>query len=174
MRHPMDLRLVIMTAACLGAAICALAPFPAHAREDLGMYGEWGTFRDRQTPRCYAIAMAEPSKLQRDYQPYAAIGTWPKRGVRNQLHLRVSRKLAKGERIVLKVGDHRFTLTGGGGDAWAKDKKMNAAIIARMRSAESMTVYARGANGKRFSNTWQLDGAASAIDAASLGCAKLR
>ncbi len=76
--------------------------------------------------------------------------------------------------ITLNVGGQHWQLTGGGGDAWPLDDRQNAAIIAAMRSASSMTVSARDAKGGRFSNTWQLSGAASAIDAALLGCARLR
>jgi len=168
------LRIAMRTGVGFAGIVAALAAMPADARENLGMYSSWGAFRDPDVPRCYAIGMPIPSKLKRDYQPYATIGTWPKRGLRNQVHFRLSRKLAEGARIVLNVGNERFLLTGGGGDAWAKDKTNNAAIVAKMRSANSMTVYALGANGKRFSNTWELAGVASAIDAASLGCARLR
>ncbi|MDE8651567.1 hypothetical protein PYV00_07520 [Novosphingobium sp. H3SJ31-1] len=147
---------------------------PAQARESLGMYGQWGAFRDPAVPRCYAIAMAEPSTLARDYQPYAAIGTWPRRGARNQVHFRVSRKLAAHARIVLTIADQRYPLSGGGGDAWAPDDRANAAIVAAMRSAPAMTVSATDARGRRFSNTWPLPGAASAMDAASVGCARVR
>lgn len=150
-----------------------LAP-AAQARESLGLYGTWGAFRDPLIPRCYAIAMAEPSTMQRDYQPFAAIGTWPRRGARNQVHLRLSRKLDPKATITLRVGDRRFVLTGGGGDAWPRGDADNAAIIAAMRSAPRMTVNARDARGRGFANTWPLPGAASAIDAALIGCARLR
>jgi hypothetical protein len=146
---------------------------PALGRDPLGVFGNWAAFRDPAVPRCYAIAMAAPSSLQREYQPYASIGTWPKRGVRGQVHLRVSRQLANSTPIVLNVGGQRFQLTGGGGDAWAADKRMDAAIVAAMRSAASMTVNARGADGRGFSNTWDLGGAATAMDAASVGCARI-
>jgi hypothetical protein len=147
---------------------------PAFGRDPLGVFGNWAAFRDPAVPRCYAIAMAAPSSLQREYQPFASIGTWPKRGVRGQVHLRVSRQLASSAPIVLNVGGQRFQLTGGGGDAWAADKRMDAAIVAAMRSAGSMTVSARGADGRGFSNTWDLEGAATAMDAASVGCARIR
>lgn len=161
--------------AALFAALCAVLPaMPAAARESLGMYNAWGAFRDPQVPRCYAIAMAAPSTLRRDYQPFATVGTWPRRGVRNQVHLRLSRKMAEGARIVLRIGGKSFRLTGGGGDAWAANRTMNAQIIAAMRSARQMTVHSRDASGKGFSNTWQLAGAASAMDAASIGCARVR
>lgn len=143
---------------------------PAAARDSLGMFSTWGAFRDPAVPRCYAIAMAEPSTKQRDYQPYASIGTWPRREVRGQVHLRLSRKLQPGARIVLTVGRERFVLNGGGGDAWAADRRMDAAIVAAMRSANAMTVSARDAKGGGFSNTWPLAGAATAMDAAAIGC----
>jgi hypothetical protein len=155
--------------------LCAvLLAVPAMARDSLGVFGEWAAFRDPAVPRCYAIAMAAPSTKQRDYQPYASIGTWPKKQLRGQVHFRLSRKLQPGAPIILSLGGERFQLTGGGGDAWAADRRMDAAIVAKMRSASEMTVSARGADGRGFSNTWQLSGAATAMDAATVGCAQVR
>ena len=152
----------------------AIAATPAFPRDSLGVFSEWGAFRDAAVPRCYAIAKAEPSRLQRDFDPYASVGTWPRRKVRNQLHLRLSRKTAPNSAITLKIGSRSFTLTGSGGNAWAKDRAMDAAIVAAMRSATSMTVSARGADGRGFSNTYPLAGAATAMDAATVGCARIR
>lgn len=163
-----------MMRTALGVALALLAAIPAQARDGLGTFGSWGAFRDPAVPRCYAIAMARPSTQQRDFQPYATVGTWPRRDVRNQLHLRLSRRLAPDARIVLTIGRERFALVGGGADAWAADRRMDAAIAAAIRSAESMTVNARDVRGRGFSNTWPLAGAATAIDAAALGCARLR
>ncbi len=158
------------------AAILALATLasPALARDALGMFGEWAAFRDPAVPRCYAIAKAAPSTLQRDYQPYADVAYWPRQGVRGQVHFRLSRKLAADAKITLSIGGQKIPLTGGGGDAWAVDKRGDAAIVAAMRSAREMTVSARDARGRGFSNTWQLAGAATAMDAAAVGCAAIR
>ena len=154
--------------------LLALACAPASARDSLGMFGTWGAFRDPAVPRCYAIAMAEPSTRERTYRPYAAVGTWPGRGVRGQLHLRLSRAIAPGSRAVLALGGQRFTLSAGGGDAWTIDKRMDAAVIAAMRSAGAMSVSARDTAGRGFSNTYPLAGAATAMDAAAVGCAPSR
>lgn len=147
---------------------------PALARDALGIFGAWGAFRDPAASRCYAIAMAAPSQRARDYQPYADVAWWPKQGIRGQFHMRLSRKLQSGAPIVLSIGNTRFTLVGGGGDAWAADKRMDAAVIAAMRSASEMTVNARGSDGTGFSNSYKLDGAATAMDAAAVGCAAIR
>ena len=149
-----------------------IATTPAFARDSLGTFGTWGAFRDPAVPRCYAIAMAQPSTVAREYQPFATVGTWPGRSVRGQVHFRLSRQVQPGTRIVLSMAGRRFELAGGGGDAWAADQRMDAAIVAGMRSARSMTVSARDAAGRGFTNTWPLAGAATAMDAATIGCAR--
>lgn len=162
-------RCMLLSVALAGAVAAA----PLAAKDSLGMFSDWGAFRDPSVPRCYAIAMAEPNKRERDYQPYATIGTWPRRALRNQFHIRLSRKVAQGAAIRLVVGNRRFELTGGGGDAWAKDKTMDAAITSAMRSATTMTVSSRDSAGRLFTDEYKLDGAATAMDAATVGCARL-
>ncbi len=147
---------------------------PAIARDSLGMFSGWAAFRDPAAPRCYAIAMAAPSTMQRDYQPYADVAWWPRQGVRGQVHFRLSRKLQPNAAISLSIGGQRIPLVGGGGDAWAADKRSDAAIMAAMRVAKDMTVSARDAGGRGFTNRYDLSGAATAMDAAAVGCAELR
>ena len=144
---------------------------PLAAKDSLGVFGEWGAFRDPQTPRCYAIA-APDSEVRS--QAFASVGTWPKRGVRGQVHIRLSRTPARASNISLAIGGERFQLTGGGGDAWAQDRRMDAAIIAAMRSADSMSVRAIDRSGRRFTDRYSLEGAATAMDAATVGCARIR
>ncbi len=155
-------------------AVLVLVAAPVLARESLGMFGAWATFRDSAVPRCYAIAKAAPSSMRREYQPYADVAFWPRLQVRGQVHFRLSRKLAGSTPIRLSIGDQRLSLVGGGGDAWAADKRMDAVIVAAMRSATEMTVTARDAAGNGFTNTWGLTGAATAMDAAMVGCAGAR
>ncbi|MFA9200574.1 MAG: hypothetical protein ACEQR8_05215 [Cypionkella sp.] len=157
----------------VGLALLASA-MPAAAKDSLGVFGNWGAFRDPGAARCYAIALPEPSRAQRDYRAYASVGTWPRRGVRGQVHFRLSRKLAAEPGIALAVGGQRFTLVGGGGDAWARDRAMDAAIVAAMRSAGALSISARDARGRRFTDRYALAGAATALDAAAVGCARMR
>jgi hypothetical protein len=147
---------------------------PLAAKDSLGVFSGWAAFRDAQVPRCYAIAKPEPTGLEtlraRDYEPYASVATWPTRQIRGQLHFRLSRELAQGALISLRVGGRSFALTGGGGDVWAFDPAMDAAIVAAIRSAESMTVSSTAKTGRHFSDRYLLAGAATAMDAATVGC----
>lgn len=156
----------------LALAVLVLAAAPLAAKDSLGVFGDWGAFRDPQIPRCYAIAAAQSEP--RDHAPFASVGTWPRRNVRGQVHLRLSRTTAPATAISLTIGGQRFALAGGGGDAWAEDRRMDAAIVAAMRSASSMSVAARDRAGRRFTDRYALEGAATALDAATVGCARLR
>jgi len=173
-QHPLWLALLLAALALLGVAL------PASARDSLGVFGDWGAFRDLREPRCYAISAADESALTnsarraRERAPFASIGTWPKRNVRGQVHVRLSRATAPSAAITLSLGGQRFVLTGGGGDAWAKDRTMDAAVVAAMRSAGSMSVSARDRSGRRFTDRYSLEGAATAMDAATVGCARIR
>ncbi|ATI83502.1 hypothetical protein A6768_24005 [Sphingobium yanoikuyae] len=151
---------------------------PAMARDSLGIFESWGAFRDpgagQNGPRCYAIAMPAPRRAGDAPKGFAAVGTWPRQHVRGQVHFRLSRPRAANARVSLSVGDRRFALVAGQADAWAANPQDDAAIIAAMRSASSMSVQSTSAKGGAFADSYALRGAATAIDAAALGCARLR
>ena len=147
---------------------------PLAAKDSLGVFSDWGAFRDRSVPRCYAIAMPAESRARRDLEPFATVGTWPRRNLRGQVHFRLSRQIANRASVSLTIGRNSFRLTGGGADAWAQDRTMDAAIVAAIRSTQRMTIRSTDRNGRRFSDSYSLAGAASAMDAATLGCARLK
>lgn len=161
-----------MTARVLALFALSIAlAVPASARDALGIYGQWAAFRDPETPRCYAITAAEERAGQsREQEGYASVGTWPESRVRGQVHVRMTRSLREGTWIVLSIGGRSFSLTGSGSNAWAQDARMDAAIVAAMRSGETMTVTSIDARGRRFFDRYSLDGAPTALDAATLGC----
>lgn len=146
---------------------------PVVARDSLGIWNDWGAFRDGGVPRCYAIAMAEPAPGRaNDFQPYVTVGIWPTRGISGEVHARLSRRPRPGTAVTLSIGGEHFTLQGGESDAWSADPRSNAAIIAALRSAGGMTITTRDRDGHLRHDTYRLSGAASAIDAATLGCAR--
>lgn len=150
-------------------SMVAFALLALQAREALGVFDGWGAFRDASPPRCFAIA--EPVEKYRAARPFASIATWPKDGVRNQLHIRLSRARAPNARVTLSIGERRFELEAGDADAWAPDARTDQAIVAAIRSGRSMSVETTASNGAPFADSYLLKGAATAIDAAAQGCA---
>jgi hypothetical protein len=100
------------------------------------------------------------------------VSTWPAQKVRGAVHIVLSRE-ATG-RVRLGIGDKRFDLVAKGRNAWSADAKADAAIIAALRSASRMSVSATTTKGAGFTDRYTLAGAATAIDAAVVGCAKSR
>ena len=156
-----------MTKAALTLALSALVATPLAAKDSLGVYSSWAAFRDDSPARCYAIAKPERGP---DNGPFASIANWPSSKIRGQVHIRLSRGIREGSDVTLSVGDREFELAANGRNAWAQDAAMDAAIVAALRSATRMRVSARDANGNRFSDRYDLSGAATAIDAAVVGC----
>ncbi|HUD93756.1 invasion associated locus B family protein [Sphingobium sp.] len=155
------------------STLTLLMATPAGARDSLGIFENWGAFRDPGAPRCFAIA--EPvARRGQARKGFASVGNWPRQRVRGQLHIRLSRTRSTQAPVTLSVGERRFTLVAGQVDAWAPDARNDAQIIAAMRSASSMSVQTVGADGRAFADSYALRGAATAIDAAALGCARLR
>jgi hypothetical protein len=144
-------------------AVLALAA-PLAARESLGVYDSWAAFKDASPRRCYAIAKAQGKPAN---PAYATVSLWPDKGVRGAVHIVLSREVAAKATVRLTVGDKRFDLVAKGRNAWAADARGDAAIVAAMRSASRMSVSATG-----FTDRYTLSGAATAIDAATVGCAK--
>ena len=162
-------------ALALAALALSLTAAPASARDALGIFGTWAAFRDAAVPRCYAIAQPDhTSNGAQSFKPYADVGSWPTRNVRGAFHLRLARRPAPNTPITLTISGQHFALVGGGGDAWAANPRMDAAITAAMRSAETMSVTARDTAGQTFGAGWKLSGAATAMDSALVGCAGLK
>lgn len=168
MRLYLGITLAALTAAS-ATALAITASSPALARDSLGVFGDWGAFRDPETPRCYAIAQPERANIPGGY---ATVGFWPTDRVRSQIFLRFPRALDTRRAPALTIGSQRFLLSPRGAGAWARDARMDAAIVAAIRSATSMSVTAIGERGGTMTASWRLRGAATAIDAAALGCAR--
>ncbi len=135
--------------------------------QTIGIHHRWGAFRDDAPRRCYAIAQPVRSRTG---TPFASVSNWPGVGLRNQLHVRLSRPRAERARVVLAVGERRFELKAGALDAWAADAQADRAIVAAMRGARSMSVETEAVSGAPFADVYALNGAATAIDAAALAC----
>ena len=143
---------------------------PAEAQKQaLGIFGQWGAFRD--PGRCYAISEPGGSRRREGGQAFAAIGYWPGRAIFGQVHFRFARPKRAGSAVLLRIDDRTFQLIGGGADGWAPDAAADAAIVTAMRTGVAMSVETRSQSGGLMRDDYPLRGAATAIDAAAIACA---
>lgn len=147
----------------------AIAVQLSASRTPLGVFERWGAFRDAGPARCFAIA--RPLGRGRD-TAFASVANWPQTGARNQFHLRLSRARSPRAKVTLAIGERRFGLLAGDSDAWAPDVRTDAAIVSAMRGGRSMSVETLAVNGAPLVDVYPLGGAATAIDAAAVGCVR--
>jgi len=141
----------------------------AASRTLVGVYGSWGTFREGG--RCFALAAPErrtPPGAR--WRAFVGVGSFPDLRQDATLFVRLSRARDRSAGVTLSVGERRFRLVANGTDAWAPDAPSDRAAVAALRGARSMSVEAVAAGGRPFADTYRLDGAATAIDAAVLAC----
>ena len=144
----------------------------AGERVALGIWDRWAALRDSDPARCFAIA-----------QPVRSDGTTDRRGafasvaVRQAetggpaLFVRLSQPRNPSASITLAIGERRFALVGDRGTARAPDAATDRAIVGAMRGGRAMTIATTAATGQPVADSYALTGAATAIDAAALGCA---
>jgi hypothetical protein len=153
--------------------VLALAPAAGSAqRQSLGIFQLWGAFRE--PGRCYAIAEPYRSPRPEAWRPFASVGYWPQRGVRSQVHFRLSREKRPGSAVLLRIDDRTFQLQAGGANAWAPDRRADGEIVTAMRSGIEMSVETRSTTGAFVRDSYRLRGAATAVDAAAIACARPR
>lgn len=143
---------------------------PAAAQpQSLGIFGTWGAFSGQG--ECHAVSEPIEAPRAEGWRPFVAIGHWPARRIRGQLHVRLSRQKRDGSAVFLRIDGQSFQLRGTGRDAWAPDGRADEEILAAMRTGIDMTVESRAVNGRRFREHYRLRGAATAMDAAAIACA---
>ena len=150
----------------LGALLLAAAS----DRTTLGVYESWGAFRDGAPPRCFAIAAPIRAGAASRWRPFASVVSRFGRDRRSAIFLRLSTTRSLVTPVTLAIGERRFRLSGNDTAAWSPDAATDRAIVAAMRGSRSMSVSSVTAGGRPFADTYALAGAATAIDAAALGC----
>lgn len=76
--------------------------------------------------------------------------------------------------MLLRIDGRTFQLVGQARDAWAPDAAADREILQAMRTGLQMTVQTRSATGALVRDGYQLRGAATAMDAVAIACARLR
>lgn len=148
----------------------SLALLLASERAALGVWHRWAALRDTQPTRCFAITQPVRGDGQPDRRGgFASVAP---RGAQ-AVHFRLSAPRRARAPITLAIGERRFALTGDTRTARAPDAATDRAVIGAMRGGGSMSLSYVAANGRPVAEAYALDGAATAIDAAAIGCARV-
>lgn len=123
----------------------------------------WAAFA--RDGRCEAVGRAQRVITNRAEQAHASFAF--DRGRHGQFAVQLSHVAAPGATVMLTISDQPFLLAAGGLFAWSRGPAQDAAIIAAVRRANLLIIEARSASGGRFVDSYSLEGAPGAIDAAA-------
>jgi hypothetical protein len=131
--------------------------------------GAWAAI-DRG-PVCEALSRSVKIAAKDKVQAVAGFTFSADRKRWGEFHARLSRVPRANASVMLKVGDQPFLLVGRGDWAWSSGPLQDQAIVAAMRGGGWISVESRDRGGRRFTDPYSPDGAATAIDAAAARCA---
>lgn len=153
--------------------ILLLALLLAGERTVLGVWDRWGAFRDEDPARCFAIAQPVDTAGRTDRSgAFASVATRVGPARRPAVFIRFAATRSERAPVTLAIGERRFALAGALRSARAPDAATDRAIVGAMRGGRSMSVTTLTASGAAIADTYTLNGAATAIDAAALACAR--
>lgn len=153
------------------ALILALiaAAVPAEGAQVLFAHGHWAAIDFGK--RCEARTRAYASTGQARPTGYAGFAFDAEGPADGQFYAHLSRPAREGSTVMLTVGGEPFLLAGRGDWAWSRSGAQRDSIIAAARASGGMRLQSRDGGGRRFSDRYVLEGAATAIDSAAAACA---
>src|SRR5256885_4177663 len=153
------MRAVLAPEAALSLVICAAADARGAI---IAAGGRWAAI-DRGAV-CEALSRSVLAAPSGRVQATAGFAFTPDHRRWGEFHARLSRVPRAGSSVMLDISGQPFLLVTRGDWAWSRGPQQEQAIIAAARNAPAMRVEARDGAGRRFVDTYALDGAPTAID----------
>jgi hypothetical protein len=151
------------------AAAAILMSSAAVGAEVVYAGGAWAAV-DRGT-NCEALSRSVRLAAKGKVQATAGFSFSADRRRWGEFHTHLRRIPRAGASVMLRLGGQPFLLVSRGDWAWSTGPLQEQAIIAAARGGGWMQVETRDQSGGRFSDYYQLDGAATAFVAAAARCA---
>jgi hypothetical protein len=145
-------------------ALAILVAIPALAKDSLGLFGDWGAFRQRGI--CYATTASASDVQGRKAPAYLTVTLWAgNRSPQVMIGLGTNAKAAK-----LSAGGQGFTPNVRGDAAWMPDSRGDALLIAALSASSSATVSLISPRNNRLTDRYSLKGFGEAWRAAQAAC----
>jgi hypothetical protein len=145
-------------------ALALVAAPPAHARDSLGLFGDWGAFRQRGS--CYATTASASDAQGRKAPAYLTVTLWAgNRSPQVMIGLGTNAKSAK-----MSAGGQGFTQSVRGDAAWMPDSRGDGLLIAALSMSSSATVSMISPRNNRLTDRYSLKGFNKAWQAVQRGC----
>lgn len=138
---------------------------PATARETIGVFGDWGAFKQRDT--CYTTAAPAQSTGARKGAAYLTVSIWPGQASAPQVMIAAGTAVTT---VTLRVAEQGFHPVVRGDAAWMPDSHGDQLLIAALAAANSLSIEYSSRRGRIFTDRYSLNGFNAAWKAAIAAC----
>jgi hypothetical protein len=162
--------------AALAAAVALVGVAPAMAeQQQIGTFNDWQAFVIREGGNTTCFVASKPKKDEGDYTSrgdiFAMVTARPAANVTNEVSIVAGYVFKDGSDVEIVVdGDKKFTLFTKGGNAWARDKATDNALVAAMKKGRSMVVRGTSSRGTATRDTYSLSGITAALNRIAATC----
>ena len=162
---------------CLVFGLSLTNAAQAQTRTSLGIYGDWGEYRDPASGVCYALTVPQRSTLSRSSarrgDAYLAVtygrGADTGRSAA-QPYWRAGFPIDGDTPVALRIDSRAFELAARQEEAWASSSAADTSILAAMRLGQIATVRSVSTRGTVVTDSYSLKGFSAAMDAARTRC----
>jgi hypothetical protein len=175
----------VLTPLILLFSVPVMAATPGRpGAKPLGKFGNWEAayFTDQGNKVCY-MAIGPTSTVSskpvkgRDPNVLLFITHWPADNEKDAVTISTGYSYKPGSKAVVSIRGRDYAMsTGGPGTgadsnmAWIDDNAVEGALVAALRTADTMTVKGTSKRGTVITDTYELTGSAEAYDAISKAC----
>ncbi len=157
--------------AALAAALLTALPAGAGFMDN---FGDWSAFADGEgkTRLCYMASA--PTKAEGDYtkrgEMYALVTHRTADGSVGVVSIEAGYTYKTDSEVMVTIGDSTFSLFTDKGQAWARDRATDKALVDAMRAGATMVVKGTSSRGTLTTDTYSLNGFTAAYRAISKAC----
>lgn len=155
-------------------AFALAAPAGAAEPKVIGTFRDWSAhvFDDGKTRICYLYS--EPKKEAGDYtrrgDAYVQVAMRPAENVKDEVSVTAGYTYKDNSEVTIEIGSHSFALFTDQDNAWARDSKTDAALVAAMKAGANMVVKGVSRFGTLTTDTYSLIGFTNAHRAMERAC----
>ncbi len=132
---------------CLALCLLAMSA-PAFSKETIGVFGEWGAFRDtRGRTVCYVVSAPSASSGKGRAAPQLVVSIWPRQNIGVQVMVGGG---APVRNMNARVNGASFTLAVRGESGWMPDARGDLALVTALTGAGRGASHGRTTRGTNF------------------------
>ncbi len=154
-----------MKYACTVFIGIAMIASPVFARDSLGVFGDWGAFRERGA--CYAIAAPTRADTGKRSDPYITVSQFTAQGTTPQVMVAAGTAVRS---VSVRAGGQGFKPIARNDAAWMPDSRGDQLLIQAFQVGNSINVDITTARGNRLRDQYSLNGFGDAWKAAQVAC----